>query len=683
MTTIQRLSALALSAALLLTPVLAAGETQTRAEAARHAAELAMEYGGADSIQYALWEDGGITLSGHAGVYSRTENRALTDEILYGIGSVSKTYTAAAVLKLAEEGRLDLDEPVTTYLPAFRMADARYRDITVRMLLDHSAGLMGDTTRDAFLFDDTDDAAASELLERLSAQRLKADPGEYCVYSNDGYTLAELVVEAVSGMGYMDYVRHALLTPAGLTDTYAPGEDFDTGRLAKTYLSAGDPRALPQDTIGIVGTGGIYATARALASFGGALCGEKLLSRNSLELMNTNWAQRGLWPDGSEDDVQAYGLGWDSVNMFPFRQSGVQALVKGGDTLRYHAALVVLPEHDKAVAVLSSGGSSLYNQLAGARILIDALAEDGVAVDETAALPQAERAEMPEALREYAGTYATLGLISSLSFGEDGALTVTPAAVLGGAAQTFYYYSDGTFRDEGNTALMSFVTEENGRDYLFQRVYVDVPGLTVMGNANYAMERLEPDTAASEEALSAWAERSDNLYVILNEKYTSQVYLSGPFTGAVVVEEAPGYASLDRIVDPYHAEQYLRLPGSGSRNAADYAVEVADGVEYLRVGDYLCMDAAALPDLYAGAGAYSTVQADGLARWYQVGELAGETLQVEVPETGGFWVYDAAGAATASSVAYGDDSAVLPEGGWIVFAGEPGARFDLSLSGGG
>ncbi len=235
-------------------PALAAEEApaqpQTLEEKALQAVTLAAQYGGADSVRYALWEDGEVTLQGGCGVYSRTENRALTEDILYGIGSVSKTYTAAAVLLLAEEGKLELEAPVIDYLPEFTMADPRYRDITVRMLLDHSSGLMGDNTRSAFLFDDQDTTAADDLLERLSTQRLKADPGAYSVYCNDGFTLAELVVEAVSGMDFMDYVRQAILEPAGLTNTYAPGDDFDTSRLARTLWASWLPAGftLPRPT---------------------------------------------------------------------------------------------------------------------------------------------------------------------------------------------------------------------------------------------------------------------------------------------------------------------------------------------------------------------------------------------------------------------------------------------------
>ena len=151
-----RRGAFALALALLLSlwsPALAAeagaaetgtaAETSALAQSAQTAAEAALQYGSADSVSYALWKDGEIVLTGSAGAYSRTEDRALTDDVLYGVGSISKTYTAVLMMTLVEAGKVDLDQPVTTYLPEFTMADPRYEDITVRMLLNHSSGLMG------------------------------------------------------------------------------------------------------------------------------------------------------------------------------------------------------------------------------------------------------------------------------------------------------------------------------------------------------------------------------------------------------------------------------------------------------------------------------------------------------------------------------------------------------------
>ena len=95
----SRWTALFLALVLSLSLALPASAAQEdRAQAAHEAAQYAMQYGGAVSVQYALWENGEVTLQGHDGVYSKTENRALTDDDLYGIGSISKTYTAAAMM---------------------------------------------------------------------------------------------------------------------------------------------------------------------------------------------------------------------------------------------------------------------------------------------------------------------------------------------------------------------------------------------------------------------------------------------------------------------------------------------------------------------------------------------------------------------------------------------------------
>ena len=206
---------LALLLAVSLAVPAAAAETETAAEdlqtLADTAASYAAQYGGAQSLQYALWQDGEIVLTGQTGTFSRSENRLMTGDELYGIGSVSKIYTTVAVMQLAEDGKVSLDAPVTQYLPDFKMADERYKDITVRMLLNHSSGILGTGLSDAMLFGEASTRAHDTLLEKLSTQRLAADPGAFSVYCNDGFSLAELVVEAVTDMDFMDYVDEHIL----------------------------------------------------------------------------------------------------------------------------------------------------------------------------------------------------------------------------------------------------------------------------------------------------------------------------------------------------------------------------------------------------------------------------------------------------------------------------------------
>ena len=648
-------------------------------ETAQSAAQGALTYGGADSVQYALWQDGKVVLTGSCGSYSRTENRALTDDILYGIGSVSKIYTTVAVMQLAEAGRVSLDAPVTRYLKDFKMADERYRQITVRMLLNHSSGLMGSHFENAMLFGDADPVAADSLLEQLSTQRLKADPGAYSVYCNDGFTLAELVVEAVTGMEFMDYVRTRILKPAGLENTFAPGDTFDTGRLAKTYRGA-DTRALPQDCLNLVGTGGIYATASDLASLGGALTGTKLLRQSSLNAMAALEYDRGIWPDTDAPDALRYGLGWDAVEWLPFSQSGIQALVKGGDTLRYHAGLVVIPEYHMAAAVLSSGGASTYNEMTAAQMLAAALKARGVVLDESLPLlPEAAPAAMPAELTENAGYYGSTAAQYRVDVTDDGTLTMRVLTMPSVPAQAFTYCDDGTFRDTTGQAALRFVKEANGQLYLYQQAVGLLPGLGMMPTANYAAVKL-PENDITPEVQAAWDRYLSTSFLPMGEKYSSQTYLAlADSTAQETAELVPGYVGASRIVDSTSALYELQIPGANGRDGQDIHVYEQSGTTWMDVNGALYMSAEGAPVLYTGPDSYSTVQENGYARWYRVGGNAGKSMTVRVPEDAGFWVYDTDGQVTASSVLWGDTRAELPQDGFVVFAGDPGARFHLSF----
>ncbi|MED3353225.1 serine hydrolase, partial [Bacillus thuringiensis] len=149
---------------------------------AEEKAALLTKSHGANSVQYALIDNGKLILSGQTGKNDMEGKQRLTKDTLYGIGSVSKMYATAAVMKLVDEGKVDLDAPVVHYVPDFKMKDERYKRITPRMLLNHSSGLQGSTLSNAFLFNDNDTYAHDVLLRQLSNQSLKADPGALSVY---------------------------------------------------------------------------------------------------------------------------------------------------------------------------------------------------------------------------------------------------------------------------------------------------------------------------------------------------------------------------------------------------------------------------------------------------------------------------------------------------------------------
>ncbi|MEG1585075.1 MAG: serine hydrolase domain-containing protein, partial [Anaerovorax sp.] len=166
------------------------------------------------------------------------------------------------------------------------------------------------------------------------------------------------------------------------------------------------------------GTGGIYASAEDLASFGNMLIGNKpnVLTESSAEKMANEEYKRGVWLPEGMDNTVGYGLGWDSVDSFPFGQYGIKALVKGGDSLLSHASLVTLPEHDLVVAVVSSGGSSAINQIYATGILLQTLKEKSIIAeikqDKTFITPAA--VEMPKNMEKYSGLYGTKGVTTTI-----------------------------------------------------------------------------------------------------------------------------------------------------------------------------------------------------------------------------------------------------------------------------
>ena len=698
--TMRRLSALLLALLLSLSLSVPALAAEAAPSVPQTAPAAAKELSGAVQLDWAVWKDGEILASGQEGEPREDPEaghlRSLAafgwDPDLYGVGSVSKIYTTVAVMQLAEQGKLDLDQPVVKYLPEFKMADPRYKDITVRMLLNHSSGLMGSSMGSGLLFQDADDTAVSGLLDRLANQRLKADPGAYSVYCNDGFTLAQLVVDRVSDIHFQDYLHANILDPAGLEDTYFPEELLASGeqrdRVVPVYQGE-DPESLPMDCLGAVGTGGIYATAEDLAAFGGALTDETLLKASSLEAMAAPEYAKGLWHEG-DTGALSYGLGWDCVEWFPFSQSGVTALVKGGDTQYYHAGLVVLPEHRMAAAVVSSGGVSTYNEMAASQLLIAALEAEGVKVDQTPLrLPEAKPAPMPKELTALSGYYGSL-YVYKLDVTQDGKLTLHYLNMPGVPDAAFTYYSDGSFRDEDNASAVRLVEEENGQVYLYQWAFSDIPGLGGMPTSNYSAVRL-PENKVSQELQDLWTTvMSEVTAVPMNERYSSQVYavLGASFAMDAVlggqVELAPGYAGVMKIVDETHARYVPQSPGSTGRDGNDLELRRDEkGVLWMyQSNGSVLMDIQGVPQLSAGKEGRTacTIQPDGYARWYRIGDnTAGKSLAIQVPENAGFWLYDGKGQVVRSTVLGGDHGGILPQGGLIVFAGDPGARFELTF----
>ena len=634
---------------------------------------------GITSIQYAMMDSGELVESGVGGVYSKQENRLLTTENLFGIGSTSKMFTTAAMMRLVDQGKVNLDRPVTDYIPEFTMADERYKDITVRMLLNHSSGLMGSTYGNGFLFDDADTQAHDSLLADLATQTLKADPGAFSVYCNDGFTLAEIVIERVGGMSFTDFIHQEITGPLGMVHTKTMQDDFDRSAIVRTYNPYAPEQETPTDSVNIIGTGGVYAAAGDLCRFAQIFTGEAdILTDASREATFHKEYADGQWLD-VENNVVGYGLGWDSVDLYPFNLYEIQAVTKGGDSLLMHNSLIVLPEYGLSAAVSSSGGSSAYCQMLATSLLLDQLEEKGVISERLSALDSftpAKQTALDTDMKQYEGLYGDSTSLMRLTMDDAGTLTLTNAYAPT-QAQTYLYCGDGLFKHETGALELRFV-EQNGRTYLTYRGYSAIDGLCDVVSETYYLEKL-PENEITDEMQAAWAAREGKAYVSVTDKASSQLYMSGmPMLGIGTVD---GYLLSNPLTCDSRADVAIQIPMMGGRDTSPFVFETIDGVEYVHYTDGLYMDASAVPDIYTGARSHLTIQPTGYNRWYNLPEvLDGKTMTAQLPEGAGFVVFDAAGQTVNQSAVTGDTQVTLPGGGAIVFCGTPGDRIDLTIS---
>ena len=632
--------------------------------------------------------------------------QAAAEPLMYGIGSTSKVVTAAAVMRLADEGKLDLKKPLITYIPEFEMADERYRRITPEMLLDHSSGLPGSTLNNAMLLGDSDTENHDMLLARLKKQRLKSDPGDIQVYCNDGFTLAEILVERVTGLSFTEYIDREFSENLGLTQFKTPQSGNLSGRLAKIY-DEGTGEELPPEHANVIGSGGIYATAMDLCRFSEIFMKNRagnagLLSDGALLAMETSRYNEEINPNGY-DTTLSYGLGWDSVETYPFSRYGIKALVKGGDTNFYHGSLTVLPEENISCAVLTSGGSSTLNQLAVQEIVMTYLDEvQRIERGDEESVSRGEEADLNPA--ERSGWYAGSDLLK-LSVSGEGEMTVASEGSGRRREQVYrlgedggFYSTDGSYISAsgelskgsggriGRTRL-SFQKGKKGREYLMAESMEVYPGLGRVATYLPVGTRYTGNVPA-ETAVSAWKALDGQEYYLLSEKYTSSAWLKRFMVKPLLLDEPRGILSFENlelrmaaVTDETHARFFTEVPGQAGRDLNDYTRTEENGKQYLESGSYryiAAADAEAFPD----ADSERTIGADGEAVWFTTGDRNQKRpVIIEKPENGAWYVYDHTGrdmkCVSSSWTLREDRPFYLPEDGRGGLVGEAGAAFTI------
>lgn len=623
-------------------------------------------------------------------------------EKIYGIGSVSKVYVTTAVMQLAEDGKVNLDEPLTDYIPDFRMADERYKEITVRMLMNHTSGIWGSSFKNAMLYEDNDMSYHDELLTFLEGQKLKANPGAYAAYCNDGFTLLEMVVENVSGMSFTEYVDRYITDGIGAENTGTALNRFQMEDAVSVYSA--NNILYENEYCMCLGSGGVLATASEMAEFGATFFtgNEMLLTEDSKEEMASRWSEDSYMDDN--------GLGWDYVEALQYEEAGVKVIGKGGDILNQHAMLVVAPDEEISVSILSSGGNSMYNIMVAHALLNVALEEKGIYVEETDSQSVETVLEIPEEYAKYEGKYATSSEVWKISFPDMKYMKVEKISYSNTINENYMLTTDGRFvrmeddltewanagypnqilRQDYNQVILTFSEAENGKVLIKKEEVIKVPGIGSYPSKTYVAESLE-ENPISKEIQAVWEKRSNINYGLYNNKYSS-VYYDGAIGKIKMIEEAPGYLfrgsvagtqSLHKITGMDTVEAFASIPSSASRDLTEFKMEEVrfdngdsfEGITSSTGDKYRFLDN--LPAFTKDISEVSLYSEQ--ASWYRIGEdAAGKTITVDRPKESAVYVYNKYGEVLYSTHMkdwMGDIP--LPKDGYILFVGEDSGKIEI------
>jgi len=343
---------LAVAAAVALA-VAAGGQPQAQAPAARFDtlaafAEARMREHRVPGMALGIIDNGAATIRG-LGVTNVEDPLPVTPHTVFPIASISKTFAATAMLRLAEQGKVDLKAPVRRYLPDFTVRDERVaRDVTVWHLLTHTPGWEGQVVGPERGEDTLRNFVATVMPDLMQV----APPEAAWSYNNAGFSVSGRVIEAVTGQSINRAMRELVFAPLGLAHAGTTAGDFIVNRFAAPHAARGDaaPVLLRPFTPSVSVTAGgiglcmtdLLAYARFHLGDGTSAGGEPVLSRASLELMRTPQLRK----QSTDDDM---GVGWHLRSVGPLR------VAAHGGTLAGHVLLLeIVPERNFAIAILTN-----------------------------------------------------------------------------------------------------------------------------------------------------------------------------------------------------------------------------------------------------------------------------------------------------------------------------------------
>jgi CubicO group peptidase (beta-lactamase class C family) len=374
----------------------------------------------------------------------------------YLMGSVTKQFTAAAILQLAEKKKLNLNDPIGKYLPDYPRPAAD--KVTIHHLLTHTSGIPGFTELPEFRSIYTKPSTHDEIVATFEDLPLQFEPGSEWKYSNSGYFLLGMIIEKVSGQDYGDYLRSHIFEPLGMKNTGYPKGAMESPGLAIGYTSdssGNTVRAVMTHSSIPFSAGALYSTVGDMVKWDAGLRNGRILTRESLDKMFTPYKEK-------------YGYGWMVDTLY-----GHQLAMHGGGIEGFVCDFARFLDQPFCVMVFSNNQDASAEKVAMGLVAIANGQPYDVPVRKTPA------AVDPNSLTDFVGAYQVSPEIFRTVMREGDSLFVQRT---GGdrrrlhpeGKDKFYYENDNaitlTFVRDASGKVTDQVIHQNGRDQKCPRV---------------------------------------------------------------------------------------------------------------------------------------------------------------------------------------------------------------------
>jgi CubicO group peptidase (beta-lactamase class C family) len=405
---------------------------------------------GSDSVPGAavlIARDGKILFDKGYGNANIEKGIPVKTDIKFRIGSITKQFTAAAILHLQEQGKISVSDTLSEYIPGF----PRGNEVTIYQLLTHTSGIHSFTNRPDFRELVVKPVSDTDVLKLIESDTFDFDPGEHFSYNNSGYFILGYLVSQISGMSYSDYLSETFFNPLGMHNTGVYDNAHRPGNEATGYgIDNGKIVTVPDwDLSWAGGAGELYSTVDDLFTWNEAIFSGKVLNPSSLKMAFTPAVLKNGEPTGG----MIYGFGW----MLP-EYRGMKFIAHGGGLDGFLSYLLRQPDEKITMAVLINS-SPPYRDMEPSAIcmnLVDYMLWQKMAPQ---AVYSADTTLTINQLDAFTGKY---------DYGQGMILTVTRsdnhliAQMTGQPAFEIFYMGKNQFYWKIVEARIQFITDEQG-----------------------------------------------------------------------------------------------------------------------------------------------------------------------------------------------------------------------------